>query len=143
MAFKFSSYLSLNSDSLASGESARSEVESIKHGTVDGDPSHASFPVSVVVDETKENHLKANNNGSPFDHVQNSTEQLNVANGGGHGVPNGNSHKGLSFGSFLHNALMRFRRDYVIFMFSQASKPRFVVIFPLTSKQSLVVKSQQ
>ena len=74
-----------------SGESTRSETESVANGTtIDGDPSQPSFPVSVVVDET----VQTKNNGIPFDKTD-SSEHLNVANGnGGHGVPNGNSHKG-------------------------------------------------
>lgn len=82
---------------LGSGESARSDGESVKHGSVNGDPSHTTFPVTVVVDETKENHIKSNNIGSPFEQDNGSSEQMNVANGGGLGVPNGNSHKGQTF----------------------------------------------
>lgn len=72
-----------------SGESTRSETESVANGTtIDGDPSQPSFPVSVVVDET----MQSKNNGTPFEKAD-SSERLNVANGNG-GVPNGNSHKG-------------------------------------------------
>ena len=72
-----------------SGDSTRSETESLANGTtIDGDPSQPSFPVSVVVDET----MQSKNNGTPFEKTD-SSEHLNVANGNG-GVPNGNSHKG-------------------------------------------------
>ena len=50
--------------------------------------------------------MQSKNNGTLFE-KNDSTERLNVANGngGGHGVPNGNSHKGQLTASWLESSI--------------------------------------